>query len=120
MATVNQNSPSDAPWPRKDAGEALTAALRQAMTDVGFRDRCLVSTVSAKKAVREAAPNKDIPDEVEIQFMTLEELHRLFIIEMPEFAGGNPDDVGGNLEKYIRCSWPQYRVVQAKAAKRAK
>lgn len=103
----------NAPWRGRAAEQALNDALRRSAVDHAFRDRCLASRASAKKAVAEAGSVR-IPGEVEIQFMTLEELHRMFILEMPEYKGGDVCDPS-RLDKYIRCCWPIYEPVDKRS-----
>lgn len=93
-------------WPRKVAAPILNEALRQAAADRSFRDRCLASPASAKKAVQETT-SSPIPGEAEIWFMPIEELHRIFIIEMPPFVGDS-SHVPPNFDSCIRCCWPVY------------
>ena len=49
--------------------DRLTSVLTRAGSDIKFRDRCLVSPESAKKAVSEAG-EIDFPPDFEIEFLT--------------------------------------------------
>lgn len=94
-------------WARAVAEPALNEALRHVAVDRSLRDRCLVSPASAKEVVEAIAATR-VPAEAEIWFKTIEELHRIFIIQMPDFVVGSASSVKTDFDPLIRCCWPVY------------
>jgi len=64
--------------------DRLTSVLTLAGSDVKFRDRCLVSPESAKKAVGEVG-GIEFPSDFQIQFLTPEERLKTLILSVPDF-----------------------------------
>jgi hypothetical protein len=64
--------------------DRLTSVLTLAGSDVKFRDRCLVSPQSAKKAVSEVG-EIEFPPDFHVQFLTPEERLKTLILAVPDF-----------------------------------
>ena len=89
--------------------DRLTSVLTLAGSDRKFRDQCLTSPESAKKAVSEAA-DIEFPPDFEVQFLTPEERLKKLVLAVPEFI---PTENGTaevrNAEDYLACSYRQWR-----------
>jgi hypothetical protein len=90
--------------------DRLTSVLTRAGSDIKFRDRCLVSPESAKKAVSEAG-GIEFPTDFRVQFLTPEERLKTLVLAVPEFV---PAENGAaetrNAEDYQTCSYSFWRV----------
>jgi hypothetical protein len=89
--------------------DRLTSVLTRAGSDVKFRDRCLNSTESAKKAVSEAG-EIEFPPDFEIQFLTPEQRLKKLVLAVPEFIPAlNGKAELRNAEDYQTCSYLYWR-----------
>ena len=89
--------------------DRLTSVLTRAGSDIKFRDRCLVSTESAKKAVSEAG-EIEFPPDFEIQFLTPEQRLKKLVLAVPDYIpaeNGSPEV--RNAEDYQTCSYRFWR-----------
>jgi hypothetical protein len=89
--------------------DRITSVLTRAGADIKFRDRCLVSPESAKRAVSEAGAI-EFPPDFEVKFLTQEERLRTLVLTVPDHIpadNGNPEV--RNAEDYIACSYHQWR-----------
>ena len=64
--------------------DRLTSVLTRAGSDIKFRDRCLVSPESAKKAVSEVG-DIEFPADFQVKFLTPEERLKTLVLAMPDF-----------------------------------
>jgi len=89
--------------------DRLTSVLTRAGSDIKFRDRCLVSPESAKRAVSEAG-EIEFPPDFEVQFLTPEERLKTLVLSVPDFI---PTENGAaevrNAEDYQLCSYTRWR-----------
>jgi hypothetical protein len=99
-------------WNELDSDEKLdrlTSVLTLVGSDVKFRDRCLVSSESAKQAIREAS-GIDFPPDFKVQFLTPEERLKTLILIAPDFI---PPENGAaevrNAEDYQPCTYSEWR-----------
>ena len=90
--------------------DRLTSVLTLAGSDVKFRDRCLISPESAKRAVSEIGGIEFAPD-FEVQFVTPEQRLKSLVLSIPEFIP--PQDGAAELRKaedYQECSYNYWRT----------
>lgn len=89
--------------------DRLTSVLTLAGSDIKFRDRCLVSPESAKRAVSEAG-DIEFPPDFEVQFLTPEERLKKLVLAVPDYV---PPQNGTaevrNAEDYQTCSYKAWR-----------
>ena len=89
--------------------DRLTAVLTLAGSDIKFRDRCLVSPESAKKAVSEVG-EIEFPKDFEVRFVTAEERLRSLVLSLPDFI---PPQDGApelrNAEDFELCTYVNWR-----------
>jgi hypothetical protein len=89
--------------------DRLTSVLTLAGSDVKFRDRCLVSPESAKKAVSEIG-EIEFPSDFQVQFLTPEQRLKTLVLAVPEYI---PPQNGSaetrNAEDYQTCSYYLWR-----------
>ena len=89
--------------------DRLTSVLTRAGADVKFRDRCLVSPESAKKAVSEVG-EIEFPSDFRVQFLTPTERLKSLVLTVPDFI---PAENGApevrNAEDYQLCTYFQWR-----------
>jgi hypothetical protein len=89
--------------------DRLTSVLTLAGSDIKFRDRCLVSPESAKRAVSEAG-EIEFPPDFRIQFLTPEERLKTLVLAIPDFI---PPENGApevrNAEDYEPCTYNIWR-----------
>ena len=89
--------------------DRLTSVLTRAGSDPQFRDRCLVSAESAKKAVSEAGKIQFPPD-FEIEFLTPEQRLKKLVLAVPDYI---PPENGTaevrNAEDYQTCTYQMWR-----------
>jgi hypothetical protein len=89
--------------------DRLTSVLTRAGSDSKFRNRCLVSPESAKKAVSEVG-EIEFPSDFEIQFLTPEQRMKKLVLAVPDFIPpGNGDAEVRNAEDYQTCSYILWR-----------
>lgn len=90
--------------------DRLTSVLTKAGSDIKFRDRCLVSSESAKKAVSEVG-EIEFPPDFEIQFLTPEQRLKKLVLAVPEYI---PAEKGvaevRNAEDYQTCTYSFWRT----------
>jgi hypothetical protein len=90
--------------------DRLSSVLTRAGADIRFRDRCLVSTESAKTAVSEVA-DVEFPPDFRVQFLTPEERLKTLILALPDFIPaehGQPEP--RNAEDYVPCTYNEWRT----------
>jgi hypothetical protein len=89
--------------------DRLTSVLTKAGSDVRFRDRCLASAESAKRAVSEVG-EIEFPQDFEVQFLTPEQRLKKLVLAVPEYI---PAENGApevrNAEDYQTCSYHSWR-----------
>jgi len=89
--------------------DRLTSVLTRAGSDIKFRDRCMVSTESAKKAVSEVG-DIEFPPDFQVKFVTSEERLKTLVLAVPDFI---PAENGSaevrNAEDYQLCSYSRWR-----------
>jgi len=90
--------------------DRLTTVLTKAGSDVKFRDRCLVSPESARKAVGELG-GIEFPPDFQVQFLTPEKRLKTLVLAVPEFV---PPEKGAaevrHAEDYISCTYLPWRT----------
>ena len=89
--------------------DRLTSVLTLAGSDIKFRDRCLVSPESAKRAVSEAG-DIEFPPDFEVQFLTPEERLKKLVLAVPDYVppqNGTPEV--RNAEDYQTCTYNAWR-----------
>jgi hypothetical protein len=89
--------------------DRLTSVLTRAGSDTTFRNRCLVSPESAKKAVSEIG-EIEFPADFEIEFLTPEQRLKKLVLAVPDFIpaeNGTPEV--RNAEDYQTCSYRFWR-----------
>src|SRR5256885_9570639 len=90
--------------------DRLTSVLTRAGSDNKFRDRCLSSAESAKRAVSEAG-EIEFPPDFEVQFVTPEQRMKKLILAVPDFIP--PQDGKAevrNAEDYQTCTYFRWRA----------
>ena len=89
--------------------DRLTSMLTRAGSDKDFRDQCLASPESARKAVSEEA-GIEFPPDFEIEFLTPEERLKKLVFALPDFI---PPEQGTaevrNAEDYQMCTYAMWR-----------
>jgi hypothetical protein len=89
--------------------DRLTSVLTLAGSDVKFRDRCLVSPESAKKAVSEIG-GIEFPSDFKVQFLTPEQRLKTLVLAVPDYI---PAESGNaevrQAEDYQTCSYYIWR-----------
>jgi hypothetical protein len=89
--------------------DRLTSVLTKAGSDIKFRDRCLVSPESAKRAVSEAG-EIDFPADFEVEFLTPEQRLKKLVLAVPDYI---PAENGAtetrNAEDYQTCTYYFWR-----------
>ena|ERR1039457_1607966 len=89
--------------------DRLTTVLTLAGSDIKFRDRCLVSPDSAKKAITEAG-GIEFSADFRVQFLTQEERLKSLILTVPDFI---PPENGApevrNAEDFEVCTYVNWR-----------
>jgi hypothetical protein len=89
--------------------DRLTSVLTRAGSDAEFRDRCLSSSESAKKAVSEFG-EIEFPPEFEIQFLTPEERMKKLVLFVPDLIPlQNGHAEVRNAEDYQTCTYNYWR-----------
>ena len=89
--------------------DRLTSVLTLAGADIKFRDRCLVSPESAKKAIGEVG-GIEFPPDFRVQFLTPEEQLKTLILTVPDYTpthNGSPEV--RNAEDYQKCTYALWR-----------
>ena len=89
--------------------DRLTSVLTRAGSDIKFRDRCLVSPESAKKAVSEVG-EIEFPPDFQVKFVTPEERLKTLVLAVPDFI---PAENGAaevrHAEDYQVCTYSRWR-----------
>jgi hypothetical protein len=89
--------------------DRLTSVLTKAGSDIKFRDRCLVSPESAKKAVSEAG-EIEFPPDFEIQFLTPEQRLKKLVLAVPDYIPAENEAAEvRNAEDYQTCTYWLWR-----------
>ena len=89
--------------------DRLTSVLTRAGSDIKFRDRCLVSSESAKKAVSEVG-DIEFPPDFEIQFLTPEQRLKKLVLAVPDYIPAeNGTSEVRNAEDYQMCTYREWR-----------
>jgi hypothetical protein len=89
--------------------DRLTSVLTRAGSDIKFRDRCLVSPESAKKAVSEVGAI-EFPPDFRVKFVTQEERLKTLVLAVPDhIPAENGTAEVRNAEDYITCSYSPWR-----------
>jgi hypothetical protein len=89
--------------------DRLTSVLTRAGSDVKFRDRCLVSPESAKKAVSEIG-EIEFPPDFEVQFLTPEQRLKKLVLAVPDYIPAeNGTAEARNAEDYQTCTYLFWR-----------
>lgn len=85
--------------------DRLTSVLTKAGSDIKFRDRCLVSPESAKRAVSEAG-EIDFPADFEVEFLTPEQRLKKLVLAVPDYipAENSAAEIR-NAEDYQTCTY---------------
>src|SRR5713101_4310551 len=90
--------------------DRLTSVLTLAGSDIKFRDRCLVSPESGKKAISEVG-GIEFPPDFKVQFLTPEEQLKSLILAIPNFIppqNGVPEP--RHAEDYQKCTYATWRA----------
>ena len=90
--------------------DRLTSVLTRAGSDIKFRDRCLVSPESAKKAVGEVG-EIEFPPEFQVKFLTQQERLKTLVLTVPDLIpaeNGTPEV--RHAEDYISCTYLPWRT----------
>ena len=89
--------------------DRLTTVLTRAGSDRKFRDQCLTSPESARKAVSEAG-EIEFPPDFEIEFLTPKQGLKKLVLTVPDFI---PSENGTaevrNAEDYQSCTYRYWR-----------
>ena len=89
--------------------DRLTSVLTRAGSDIKFRDRCMVSPESAKKAVSEVG-EIEFPPDFQVKLVTGEERLKTLVLAVPDFI---PPENGAaevrHAEDYQVCSYSKWR-----------
>lgn len=89
--------------------DRLTSVLTRAGSDVKFRDRCLVSPESAKKAVSEIG-GIEFPSDFNVQFLTPEQRLKTLVLAVPDYIPAeNGNAEVRQAEDYQTCSYYMWR-----------
>lgn len=89
--------------------DRLTSVLTRAGSDREFRNQCLTSPESAKKAVSEAG-EIEFPPDFEVEFLTPEQRLKRLMLAVPDYIppeNGTPEV--RNAEDYQTCSYNIWR-----------
>jgi hypothetical protein len=90
--------------------DRLTSVLTRAGADIKFRDRCLVSPESARRAVSEVGAI-EFPPDFKVKFLTPEERLKTLVLAVPDhIPGENGAAEVRNAEDYIACSYMPWRT----------
>jgi hypothetical protein len=90
--------------------DRLTSVLTRAGSDIKFRDRCLVSPESARKAVSEVGAI-EFPPDFKVKFLTPEERLKTLVLAVPDhIPGENGAPEVRHAEDYIACSYYPWRA----------
>src|SRR6266404_1747742 len=92
-----------------DKLDRLTTVLTLAGSDIKFRDRCLVSSESAKQAISEVG-QIEFPHDFRVQFLTPDEQLKTLVLAVPDFIpseNGSPEV--RNAEDYQVCTYKVWR-----------
>jgi hypothetical protein len=85
--------------------DRLTSVLTKAGSDIKFRDRCLVSPESAKKAVSEVG-EIEFPPDFEIQFLTPKQRLKKLILAVPDYIPAENEAAEvRHAEDYQTCTY---------------
>ena len=89
--------------------DRLTSVLTRAGSDIKFRNRCLASAESAKKAVSEIG-DIEFPPDFEVQFLTPEQRLKKLVLAVPDYIPAeNGTEEVRNAEDYQTCTYMFWR-----------
>ena len=89
--------------------DRLTSVLTRAGSDIKFRDRCLVSPESAKRAVSELG-EIEFPPDFQVKFVTPEERLKSLVLTVPDLIPAeNGTAEVRNAEDFIGCTYSLWR-----------
>lgn len=89
--------------------DRLTSVLTKAGSDKEFRDQCLRSPESAKKALSEAG-EIEFPPDFEVEFLTPEQRLKKLVLAVPDFIPAeNGQAEVRNAEDYHTCTYRYWR-----------
>jgi hypothetical protein len=89
--------------------DRLTSVLTRAGSDIKFRDRCMVSPESAKKAVSEVG-EIEFPPDFQVKFVTPEERLKTLVLAVPDFIPAeNGNAEVRQAEDYQVCTYARWR-----------
>lgn len=89
--------------------DRLTSVLTRAGSDKKFRDQCLTSPESARKAVSEAG-EIEFPPDFEVEFLPPKQSLKKLVLTMPDFIPPkNGTAEVRNAEDYQVCSYKYWR-----------
>jgi hypothetical protein len=83
--------------------DRLTKVLTRAGSDLKFRDGCLVSSESAKRAILSEGKMK-LPADFIVQFLTQDEAMTKLIFIMPDYSDASPPPIR-KAEQHLACSY---------------
>jgi hypothetical protein len=90
--------------------DRLTSVLTRAGSDKKFRDRCLFSAESAKKAVSEVG-EIEFPPEFEVEFLTPQQRLNKLVLAVPDLIPPqNGEAEVRNAEDYQTCTYLFWRT----------
>ena len=90
--------------------DRLTSVLTRAGSDIKFRDRCMVSPESAKRAVSELG-EIEFPPDFQVKFVTPEERLKSLVLTVPDLIPAeNGTAEVRNAEDYISCTYRPWRT----------
>lgn len=89
--------------------DRLTSVLTRAGSDKEFRDRCLVSTESAKKAVSEVG-EIEFPPDFEVEFLTPQQRLKKLVLAVPDLIPPRDEAEMRNAEDYQTCTYLLWRA----------
>jgi hypothetical protein len=90
--------------------DRLTSVLTRAGSDKKFRDLCLTSPESARKALTEAG-GIELPSDFEIEFLTPEQRLKKLVLAVPDFIPPENEKAEvRNAEDYQLCTYKLWRV----------
>lgn len=90
--------------------DRLTSVLTRAGSDREFRNQCLTSPESAKKAVSEAG-EIEFPPDFEVEFLTPEQRLKRLMLAVPDYIPAeNGTAEVRNAEDYQTCTYHIWRA----------
>jgi hypothetical protein len=95
--------------------DVLTGILTKAGSDSNFRDSCLVSRRSARRAIEEAG-NVNLSPDMEVQFVTREEAEKILILVLPDLVPSRKGQAVPRLatQQAVPCTYIFYQSSERK------